>query len=591
MRVALFSLVVVVGCLPGCHRPTPAVADDDNAAHLAEVAALSARSEAVIDATTRPEPHPVVPIGTRLTAYIGPRFITGEEFVPEARVVVADDTGRVRALLREIPSPNPYNTVTLPGALAVAGLHDAHLHLEGLAMAAENVDVTAAKKPADLKAAVVAFLKTHPTLAVVRGRGWDQSKFPKQALPTSKDLDGIDTPVLLTRVDGHAVLANKVLLAAAGIDVATPDPAGGRIVRDQDGAPTGVLVDTAVDLVSKQLPKPTTADHERWLTRAMKACADAGLVAVHDMGMDKDAVRVLKALNDHGALPVRVFVYLDGNDDGAWPLLGTFAATDMLQVMGVKLYADGALGSRGAALLDDYSDDVGNRGLMVTEPAVLEQRIQRAHELRFQVAVHAIGDRANRLAIDLLTKHHRIDIRDRLEHAQVLAVDDIGRLFAPRITASMQPTHATSDMRWAKNRLGEARLAGAYAWKRFVDANVALAFGSDAPVEDVRPAWGIYAAITRQDHDGHPVEGFLADQRLTQAQALRAFARNAAWAVNLERHAGALTPGMYFDVSLFDIDAVAATDAGDPAAWLRARPVGTVLSAKLRSTTPAPTAP
>ena len=585
-RVVVSSLLVVV-VAAGCPRPAQApVGVDDNAAHVAEVAALAARGEDVVDARTRPEPHPSIPVGSQLTAYIGPRFITGEEFVPEARVVVADESGRVRALLREVPSPNPYTTITLPGALAVAGLHDAHLHLEGLGMAGENVDVTAAKKPADLKAAIAAFAKAHPDLAFVRGRGWDQSRFPKQAMPTARDLDGaVDKPVLLTRIDGHAVLANTVLLTAAGISKDTPDPAGGSIVRGADGVPTGVLIDNAIDLVTRQLPKPTAADHERWLRTGMNACADAGLVAVHDMGMDKDAVRVLKTLDDAGALPVRVFVYIDGSDDEAWPLLGAFKATDTLQVMGVKLYADGALGSRGAALLDDYSDDVGNRGLLVTEPAVLEQRITRAHDLRFQVAVHAIGDRANRLVIDLLTKHHRVDIRDRLEHAQVLAVDDVARLYGPRITASMQPTHATSDMRWAKDRLGDARLAGAYAWKRFVDENVALAFGSDAPVEDVRPALGIYAGITRQDHAGLPKDGFGADQRLTQAQTLRAFARNAAWAVNLERHAGALTPGMYFDVTLFDVDAVAATDAGDPAAWLRARPVGTVLSAKLRSVT------
>ncbi len=589
LRCLLPGLLLVATA--ACTQPAAVsqIRADDDAhahahAHADDVAALSARGEDVVDARTRPEPHPHIVVGTQLTAYIGPRFITGEEFVAEARVVVADETGRVRALLRDVPSPNPYTTITLPGALAVAGLHDAHLHLEGLGMADENVDLTGAKKPAALKAAVVAFTKIHPDLAAIRGRGWDQSLFPKQALPTAHDLDGATAvPVLLTRVDGHAALANHALLTLAGITNDTPDPAGGSIVKGKDGAPTGVLIDNAIDLVTKHLPQPTDADHERWLIKGMAACADAGLVAVHDMGMDKNAVRVLKKLDDNGALPVRVFVYLDGSDDDAWPLLGAFKATDMLQLMGVKLYADGALGSRGAALIDDYSDDVGNRGLLVTEPAVLEQRIQRAHDLRFQVAVHAIGDRANRLVVDLLTRHHRVDIRDRLEHAQVLAVDDIARLYAPRITASMQPTHATSDMRWAKDRLGDARLAGAYAWKRFVDNNVALAFGSDAPVEDVRPALGIYAAITRQDQGGQPAGGFLPDQRLTQAQTLRAFSRNAAWAVNLERHAGALTPGMYFDVTLFDTDAVAATDAGDATAWLKVRPVGTVVSAKLRA--------
>jgi len=588
------SVVLVVALASGaCAAPVastaapdaaPAAQDDVVDGADASLAALRARPTEVIDARTRPEPHPVIPIGTVLTAYIGPRFITGEDFVPEAKVVVADEAGRVRALLRELPSPNPYKTVTLPGALAVAGLHDAHLHIEGIGMALENLDLRDAKRPADLKAKVAAFAKANPTLALVKGRGWDQSRFPGQAFPTWRDLEGATTkPVWLTRVDGHAALASKDLLDKAGITKATPDPAGGRILRDTRGEPTGVLVDNAMDLVTPHLPKPSDADHERWLTAGMRACADAGLVAAHDMGMSVAAFTVLKAIAARGPLPVRVFVYLDGSDAAAYDVLGTFTATDHLALMGVKLFADGALGSRGAALIEDYADEPGHKGLLLTEPKELEARVQRAHDKGFQVAVHAIGDRANRVVIDALTTHHRDDIRDRLEHAQVLHLDDIARLYAPRITASMQPTHATSDMRWAEARVGAARLAGAYAWQKVWATGAALAFGSDAPVEDVRPALGIYAAITRQDHDGQPPGGFRPEERLTQAQALRAFSRYAAWAVNLERHAGALTPGMFFDVSLFDIDAVKATDAGDPKAWLRAKPAGTVVGGALRT--------
>ncbi len=550
---------------------------------------MRARPPEVIDARTRPEPHPVIPIGTTLTAYIGPRFLTGEDFVPEARVVVADESGRVRALLREIPNPNPYKTVTLPGALAVAGLHDAHLHVEGIGMAVENFDASSYKTAAALGPAVAAFATQNPKLTFIRGRGWDQSRYPKQAFPTAKDLAGASLPVMLSRVDGHAVVVNQVLLDKAGITKDTPDPAGGRVMRGSDGAPTGVLIDNAIDLLNPALPKATPADHERWLTAGLAACADAGLVAVHDMGMSVDAFAALRVMEAKGPLPVRVFVYLDGSDDAAYDVLGTVKATDTLALMGVKLYADGALGSRGAALIDDYSDEPGQRGLLLTEPALLEARIKKAHDKTFQVAVHAIGDRANRLVIDLLEKHHRDEIRDRLEHAQVIAPSDIPRLYAPRITASMQPTHATSDMRWAEARLGKDRLAGAYAWRSIWNTGAALAFGSDAPVESERPAWGIYAAITRTDHSGQPSGGFLPEEALSQAQALRAFSRHAAWAVNLERHAGALTPGMFFDVSVFDIDAAAATDAGDPAAWLRAKPVATVVGGTIR--TPAATSP
>jgi predicted amidohydrolase YtcJ len=454
-------------------------------------------------------------------------------------------------------------------------------------MAKENLDVTDVTTRAALGPRVRSFVAAHPGLALVRGRGWDQSRFSDRAFPTWRDVDGATAlPVILTRVDGHAALVNKVLLDRAGITASTPDPEGGRILRDASGAPTGVLVDNAMELVAKFLPAPTDADRERWLVAGLTAAADAGLVAVHDMGMSLASARVVQRLDDEHRLPVRLFVYLDGTDDESYAFLGTQKNTEHLFWMGVKLYADGALGSRGAALLDDYADEPGKRGLLVTEPAVLERRIAQVHARGYQAAVHAIGDRANRVVIDLLTKHHVVDIRDRLEHAQVLALDDIPRLYGPRITASMQPTHATSDMRWAKDRLGDARLQGAYAWRRMLDAHVALAFGSDAPVEDVRPAWGIHAAITRTDHDGKPPGGFTPDQRVTQAEALRSFARDAAWAVNLERHAGALTPGMYFDVSLFDIDAAAATDAGDATAWLRARPTGVVVGGRLRQPSP-----
>lgn len=234
----------------------------------------------------------------------------------------------------------------------------------------------------------------------------------------------------------------------------------------------------------------------------------------------------------------------------------------------------------------DYADESGHQGLLLMSKETMEGRIKEAHAKGFQVAIHAIGDRANHQVIESLITFHDPTIRDRLEHAQVLAVDDIPRLYAPRITASMQPTHATSDMRWAEDRLGAARLPGAYAWRSIWKEGVALAFGSDAPVERVHPALGIYASITRQDAKGQPPGGFLPEQRLSQSETLRAFARNAAWAVNLERQAGALTPGMYFDVSLFGTDAAKATDEGHPEAWLDVAVSGTVVGGTLRQPTP-----
>jgi predicted amidohydrolase YtcJ len=536
-----------------------------------------------LDARTRPEPHPVIPLGQQLTAYVGPRFLTGEEFVPEARVIIADETGRVRALLQSRPASLPYPVVELPGALAVAGLHDAHVHIEGIGEQAEQIDLVGVKSIGELRSRIANFAKKHRDVPVLVGRGWDQSLWPSARFPTLADLVGVSPkPMWLERVDGHAGLANDALLKRIGITNDTTNPTGGRIERDSKGVATGMLIDAAMALVQPALPVPTDDDHKRRLTAGLLACARAGLVAVHDMGMSPTTFQQLRALDAAGAVPLRVFVYLDGTDDASYSLLGTVAATERVRLMGVKLYVDGALGSRGAALHADYSDAPGQRGLLVSTEAALLARVQQAHRSGHQAALHAIGDAANHLALDVLTKAHDDRVRDRVEHAQLLSDIDVPRFVAMQITASMQPTHATTDMRWAEARVGQQRLSGAYAWRSLWDSGAALALGSDAPVENIRPAWGIHAAITRQDHDGKPPAGFLANQRLSQPEALQGFARMAAYAVNQERHMGALTPGMAMDLTFFESDAAAATDAGDPRAWLRTQPVATMVQGRLQ---------
>lgn len=532
------------------------------------------------DPGSRAQPHPEIAVGDVLTAYVGPRFLTGEAFVPEARTVLADETGRVRALLRGPPPPGRYPVVKLPGALAVAGLHDAHVHITGIGQARDHVQLLGTATPAEVKARVTAWAKAHPDAAAVRGAGWDQSRFPGAAWPTWRDLEGAtDKPVFLTRVDGHAGLANKALLMRAGITRDTVDPPGGRIERDATGEPTGVLIDNAMHIADKQLPGPTDADILRWLDVGLRACADAGLVAVHDMGMSVTVARALVTLDDAGALPLKVFVYLDGNDDASYTFLGTRPPSARLAFVGVKLYADGAMGSRGAALLEDYSDAAGNRGLLLTAPAELERRVAQVHTLGFAAAVHAIGDRGNRVVLDAFEKSPApAGVRDRVEHAQLIAPEDFARFGRLGIVASMQPTHATSDMRWAEARVGAERVKGAYAWRTLLENGVMLAFGSDAPVEDERPAWGLYAAVTRQNHDGTPPEGFLPAQRVSLSQALAGFSAGAAWAVGAERHMGALTPGMAFDVTLFEDDVAAAATR----ALVDARIAGTLVDGTLR---------
>lgn len=536
-----------------------------------------------------PMPHPDIPVGKKLTAYVGPRFLTGERFVPVAGAVLVDETGRVRALLKEAPAPGSYPIVKLPGALAVAGLHDAHLHVQGLGQAKDRVALLGAKSPAEVKARVSAWTAQHKDAAAVRGRGWDQSLFPGASWPSWRDLEGAaDKPILLSRVDGHAAWANRAMLALAGITRDTRDPPGGKIHKDDKGEPTGILIDNAIDLAEAKLPAPTDADLARWLLGGLEACADAGLTAVTDQGMSRAALRVLSKLDDEGKLPVRVFVYVDGAEAGALELLGARPPTDKLRVMGIKLYADGAMGSRGAALLADYSDEKGNQGLLLTDPKVLKERVRAVHAKGYAAAIHAIGDRGNRVVLDAFDASRAPPgVRDRVEHAQLVHPKDFARFASRGVIASMQPTHATSDMRWAEQRVGAERVRGAYAWRTMLKDGVALAFGSDAPVEDERPQLGIYAALTRQDADGKPLEGFLPGERLSQAETLAAFAAGSAFAVGMEQHFGALTPGMYFDVSLFSEDAALATDKGDAKAWLKTRPVGVVIGGALRAPRPA----
>lgn len=544
---------------------------------LAVLALLAAASVQAPHAV--PEPATV---GSRLVLYVGPTFLTQEPFLPEAKAVVADETGRVRALLSEVPDdPSSYAEVRkLPGAFAVPGLHDAHLHVVGVGQRAETVQLHDAKTPADAKKRVAAWAKERKDASYVRGRGWDQSRFPGQQWPTWRDLEGAtDKPVVLSRVDGHAIWVNRAALVLAGITKETKDPPGGRILRDAKGQPTGVLVDNAIDLVEQKLPAPTAADLERRLFAGFAACADAGLVAVHDMGMSVAAARIVERLDREGRLPIRAYVYLDGAEPGAIDALGTFATTDRFAVRGVKLFADGAMGSRGAALLDDYADEPGNKGLLLLQPDALKAAVAKVHAKGFQAAVHAIGDRGNRVVLDAFHAAQGADRsrRHRVEHAQLVHDEDFARFAALGVVASMQPTHATSDMRWAEARVGE-RVKGAYAWRTMLSKGVPLAFGSDAPVESERPILGLYAAITRADEQGRPPGGWTPAQKVSFDEALHAFTRGAAYAVGQDADLGALTPGMRMDVSVFDVD-----PRGDPKLWLRAKPTAVVVSGAVRT--------
>ncbi|MCC6620783.1 MAG: amidohydrolase [Deltaproteobacteria bacterium] len=519
---------------------------------------------------TRDAPH---------VTFVGPRFDLGPDRSP-ALAVTVDARGRVVALHGALPTPSADRAFArVPGEVAVAGLGDAHLHLAWLARGAERVDLARAGSASDAATTVLAFARANPETTIVGGDGWDQTRWPGQAFPTAADLapDPYGRPIVLSRVDGHAVWLDAVALARVADLLAIPSPPPERVLRDAAGAPTGVIVDPRAAIHERLTPTPTAADLRRWITRGLDLVADAGLVEVHDMATSPAELEVLVALAAEGPLPARVVVYLDASEGSfAWLAArgpGPVIIGPDLEVRGVKLFADGALGSRGAALHAPYSDEPGHLG-QATPPADLTRDAVRAAALGYDVAIHAIGDRGNTLALDALEAakaRATRPFRGRVEHAQVLDRAAVDRLVAGGFVASMQPTHATSDMRWAEARVGADRLTWAYAWRSLAAAGVALAFGSDAPVESFDPRLGLWAATRRQTPAGDPPDGWRAHEALSFVDAARAFSAGVAFAAQAERDRGALAVGQLLQLSVFDRPPSEDLLAAVPVATVRGR--------------------
>jgi predicted amidohydrolase YtcJ len=450
--------------------------------------------------------------------------------------------------------------IELHGETVTPGLVDAHCHLYGLGVAKESLALRGSPSPEAAAALVAGAVKARAEGEWITGRGWDQNLWSSKEFPRHDVLDAAAPkhPVALERVDGHAIWANAAALRIAGIGRDTPDPPGGKILRDAAGDPTGVLIDHAMDLLDSKMPSGAPEARERRILAAAAEAVEAGLTGVHEMGIDDGTIAAYRKLAAEGRLPIRVHAYLGGEGRVASLASRTPDAdpdgTAMFVLRGVKLFADGALGSRGAALLAPYSDDPKNSGLSLATAEELRRGAAAAASSGFQLAVHAIGDRGNREVLDAFASvgPRARELRFRVEHAQVLAPEDIGRFASLGVIASMQPTHATSDMPWAGARLGPERLKGAYAWRSVLATGAHLAFGSDFPVEETSPLLGIYAAVTRQDAHGDPPAGFLPEQRLTLDEALRAFTVEPAYAAFAESRRGTIAPGMVADVTVFD---------------------------------------
>ncbi|MEO1082325.1 MAG: amidohydrolase [Pseudomonadota bacterium] len=449
------------------------------------------------------------------------------------------------------------------GATLLPGLIDAHGHIPMLGEALANVDLTGSSSEAEAARRVAARAAQVLGDGWLIGSGWNQVSWPGGAFPTRASLDARvpDRPVLLHRVDVHAIWVNSRALELAGIDAATPDPEGGVILRDENGEPTGVLVDNAKNLVEAARPAKTLAEHRADILRATRHLLSLGMTGAHDAGVSDMQMQAYESLLADDALPMRVYAMLATTDKANAQRLqagpreypgGRFTARS------VKVFADGALGSRGAALIDDYSDAPGNRGLLLQSDDALHETMHGAADAGFQVNVHAIGDLANRRVLDefalINANPKKRALRHRVEHAQVLTLVDLVRFRSLDVIASMQPTHATSDKNMAGDRLGEARLAGAYAWQRVLKSGARMAGGSDFPVEPPNPLYGLHAAVTREDREGDPPGGWRVDEALSREQALSLFTEDAAYAGHVEDQVGRLEPGYAADFILIDRD-------------------------------------
>ena len=505
------------------------------------------------------------------------------------RLEVAVEGGRIVALVPPGDAGawrrSAAEVVDVAGAHLYPGFTESHGHLVGYGASIEQVDLRDAASFAEAVERVKQAAAKLPPGSWVAGRGWDQNRWPEKAFPSHAALSAAvpDHPVVLRRVDGHALLTNARGLAAAGITAATNDPLGGRILRDAAGSPTGVLVDTAEDLLDRAVPAPTVMDIERRVLLACNDLAAFGITEFQDAGTTREELSVLRGLERQGRLPLRVYVMLDGGDDQL--LDGEFAAgarvgvDGMLAVRAVKLFADGALGSRGAWLAQPYTDEPGARGLEVTPEARLADVIRRAAKAGFQPCVHAIGDAAVTRVLDLYERElgpAGAALRPRIEHAQVVRPADVPRFATLGVIAAVQPTHCTSDMPWAPARLGPERIAWAYRWRSLLAAHARLCLGSDVPVESPDPRLGLWAAVTRRTPQGTPSEGWNLAEALTSAEAVAGYTSWAAYAAFEENWRGTLVPGNAADLTILDRD----VEVGGAAEILQAKILRTVVAGR-----------
>ncbi|MEE3301093.1 MAG: amidohydrolase [Pseudomonadota bacterium] len=493
----------------------------------------------------------------------GYTFNSNQELVQFSALQFTDD--RVDHILTEAETlpKEGIRVIDGNGQTLLPGLIDAHGHILSYGRLLLQVDLGGSLSETEAAQRVADFYSNNEELEWIQGRGWNQVLWESNEFPGADSLDLVvsDKPVWLRRIDGHAGWANTKAMELAGVTRESEDPNGGQIIRDENGYPTGVFIDTAMNYIASQIPTSTTEELKNALSMAMNRLASYGLTAVHDAGVSSQTIAAYKQLAEEGPLPIRVNVMLAASDPLFLDRLeeGYFRSDDdTLTINSVKIVGDGALGSRGAALIEDYSDDSGNRGLLRYNDERLEYLMRVAMNGGFQVNTHAIGDNANMKVLDnyerLISETDSRNLRHRIEHAQILRYEDILRFAKLGVIPSMQATHATSDKNMAQDRIGEVRIQGAYAWRKLMQADTLIANGSDFPVESPDPFWGLHASVTRQDQSNEPPGGWLPDERMSLEEAFASFTVNAAFAGHQENLLGTLEAGKKADFIIIDRD-------------------------------------
>lgn len=462
-------------------------------------------------------------------------------------------TGTRDALARTY---KPKKRIRANGKFIYPGFIDAHAHLYGMGLSMQEVDLSGAKSYAEVVERTRKFNEENPT-NFISGRGWDQNLWEDKNFPTKEALDEVfpNTPVVLTRVDGHALLANSAAMRLADFDENSRID-GGQIFW-KDGQPTGVFIDAAMGLIRKHKPAPSRQDQIRALQLAQEKVFSYGLTTVNDAGLEKDIILLIDSLQKENSYPLRIYAMISSSNPETleYFLDKGIYKTDRLNVRSAKVFTDGALGSRGAALREPYSDDPHNYGLTLISKEDFTKLSKRLADANFQMNSHAIGDSANQVVLSVYKEilKDKTEARWKVEHAQILSPEHFA-YFSDNIIASVQPTHATSDMPWAEDRLGAQRIKGAYAYQDILKHGKRLALGTDFPVEKVNPMLTFYSAVARQDHNGNPTGGFMPEQRLTREQTLRGMTIWAAYSNFEENEKGSLEPGKFADFIMLDKD-------------------------------------